>query len=38
MKTKAGQVWKKTWQIKMGSDIAGDFGDYLYDFYPEILA
>lgn len=38
IKTKTEQKWKETWQTRMGSDIAGDFGDFLYDFYPEMLA
>lgn len=41
LKTKEGQEWKENW-IKRYSDPAdikdaGDFGDYLYNFYPEIL-
>ena len=38
IKTKTGQEWQKAWQARMGSDIAGDFVDFLYDFYPEMLA
>lgn len=26
IKTEAGQKWKKDWQLRMGSDIVGDFG------------
>lgn len=26
------------WKENMSSDTAGDFGDYLYDFYPEMLS
>lgn len=41
LKTEKGQAWKENW-IKRYSDPddikgAGDFGDYLYDFYPEML-
>ena len=25
------------WQTEIGSQNGGDFGDYLYDFYPEML-
>ena len=35
--TESGKEWKKGWQEQMGSDSCGDFGDYLYDFYPEML-
>lgn len=38
IKTKVGQKWQKAWQKRMGSDTAGDFGGFLYDFYPEIIA
>lgn len=37
IKTESGQKWRKGWQTRMGSDIGGDFRDFLYDFYPEIL-
>ena len=37
IKTERGQEWKKFWQRENGSERAGDFGDYLYDFYPEML-
>ena len=41
LETKCGQKWKADW-IKRYSNSenikdAGDFGDYLYDFYPEML-
>lgn len=35
--TEAGIKWRKRWQDEIGSDSCGDFGDYLYDFYPEML-
>lgn len=38
LETERGQEWKHFWQIQTGSERAGDFGDYLYDFYPEMLA
>lgn len=28
---------EKKWNEEMCSDSVGDFGDYLYDFYPEML-
>ena len=37
LETKRGQEWKKHWKNKIDSDSCGDFGDYLYDFYPEML-
>ena len=41
LKTKEGQEWKEDWIKRYSNpeDIkeAGDFGDYLYDFYPEML-
>ena len=37
MLTECGKEWKKGWKERMCSDICGDFGDYLYDFYPEML-
>lgn len=42
IKTEAGQKWKKDWQENSCKDNTtnpnpGDFGDYLYDFYPELL-
>lgn len=41
LNTKEGQEWKEGW-AKRCSDSenikdTGDFGDYLYDFYPEML-
>ena len=37
LQTKRGQEWKERWAKELGSDIGGSFGDYLYDFYPEML-
>ena len=37
LETKRGREWKEHWQNEMCSDDAGDFGDYLYEFYPEML-
>lgn len=37
LKTKCVQEWKMFWNKQTGSDKSGDFGDYLYDFYPEML-
>ena len=37
LETKRGQEWKEHWKDEIGSDSCGDFGDYLYDFYPEML-
>lgn len=37
IETKEGKEWIKGWQDRMRSDSVGDFGDYLYDFYPEYL-
>lgn len=37
LKTKCGQEWKMFWNKQTGSDKSGDFGDYLYDFHPEML-
>ena len=37
LKTKSGQEWKEHCKYKTGSDLCGDFGNYLYDFYPEML-
>lgn len=31
IKTDKGKEWLKSY------DLGGDFGDYLYDFYPEML-
>lgn len=33
LKTKSGQEWKEHCKNKTGYD----FGNYLYDFYPEML-
>ena len=35
LKTDKGKEWLKFQHNNMKSD--GDFGDYLYDFYPEML-
>lgn len=37
LKTKYGQEWKEHCKNKTGSDLCSDFGNYLYDFYPEML-
>lgn len=37
IQTEKGKEWEHFWQSQIGSDIGGDFGDYLYDFYPEML-
>ena len=43
IKTESGREWKESLNkrnIGLGSpdsDTRGDFGDYLYDFYPEML-
>ena len=37
IQTEKGKEWKHFWQSQTGSERSGDFGDYLYDFYPEIL-
>lgn len=37
LKTKYGQEWKEHCKNKTGSDLCCVFGNYLYDFYPEIL-
>ena len=37
VKTEKGKKWIEKWRNQMNSDIAGDFSDYLYDFYPEFL-
>lgn len=37
VQTERGKEWKHFWQSEMGSERGGDFGDYLYDFYPEML-
>lgn len=35
--TEEGIRWRKRWQEEISSDSCGDFGDYLYGFYPEML-
>ncbi|MBR5780410.1 MAG: hypothetical protein IKY27_00305 [Bacteroidales bacterium] len=35
MQTEEGKRWKDDWVNKYNG--RGDFGDYLYDFYPEYL-
>lgn len=35
--TEKGKEWISNWTEKIGSDLGGDFADYLYDFYPEYL-
>ena len=37
IQTERGKEWKHFWQSQTGSERSGDFGDYLYDFYPELL-
>lgn len=37
IKTEEGKKWMTGWKKSTQSDVAGDFGDYLYDFYPEML-
>ena len=37
IQTERGKEWKHFWQSQTGSERSGDFGDYLYDFYPEML-
>lgn len=37
IQTEKGKEWKHFWQSQIGSEMGGDFGDYLYDFYPEML-
>lgn len=37
LQTERGKEWKHFWQSQTGSERRGDFGDYLYDFYPEML-
>lgn len=38
LKTPKGQEWKQEWIARTGSEEDGDFGDYIYDFYPELLS
>lgn len=37
IQTEKGKEWKHFWQSQTDSERNGDFGDYLYDFYPEML-
>lgn len=37
IQTERGKEWKHFWQSQTGSERSGDFGDYIYDFYPEML-
>ena len=37
IQTERGKEWKHFWQSQTDSERSGDFGDYLYDFYPEML-
>ena len=40
IKTDAGKQWKKKWVERFDYDDvneAGNFEDYLYDYYPEML-
>ena len=37
VQTERGKKWKHFWQSQTDSERSGDFGDYLYDFYPEML-
>ena len=37
LKTAKGQEWKREWIARTGLEEDGEFGDYLYDFYPELL-
>lgn len=37
IKTDEGKKWKRGWVERYGTEVEGDFGDYLYDFYPEML-
>lgn len=37
LQTERGKEWQNSWRERTGSQYDGDFGDYLYDFYPEIL-
>ena len=38
IQTKEGKAWINYWQKIIGSDTGGDFGNYLYDFYPEMIS
>ena len=37
IQTERGKEWKHFCQSQTGSERSGDCGDYLYDFYPEML-
>ena len=37
IQTEKGKEWKPFWQSQTGSERSGDHGDYLYDFYLEML-
>ena len=37
IQTERGKEWKHFWQSQTGSERSGDFANYLYDFYPEML-
>lgn len=37
IETKRGQEWQMFRKREANSERCGDFGDYLYDFYPEML-
>ena len=36
IETREGKIWKESWKMRYGNEF-GDFTDYLYDFYPEML-
>lgn len=37
IQTEDGREWQDYWRTEIGSDDCGDFGDYLYDFYTEMV-
>ena len=38
LRTDKGKQWKTDWEKHTGDNKnSGDFGDYLYDFYPEMV-
>ena len=37
IQTEKGKERKHFLQSQIGLEMGGDFGDYLYDFYPEML-
>ena len=37
IQTERGKEWQNSWRERTGSQYDGDFCDYLYDFYPEML-